>query len=97
MASHGAAFHATDEVLRLLADAMMYAKNAQLEAQKVADLHGWKGAIPLPDISTKDKAQKYIGLDMPKLKAEKKAFLDTVVPKWIEKAKKNGRFITRPM
>lgn len=97
LASHGAAFHATDEVLRLLADAMMYAKDAQLEAQKVAGLHGWKGAIPLPDISTKDKAQKYIGLDMPKLKVEKKAFLDTVVPKWIEKAKKNGRFITRPM
>ncbi|SFG25418.1 ammonia-forming cytochrome c nitrite reductase subunit c552 [Prevotella sp. KH2C16] len=97
MASHGAAFHAPEEVLRLLGDAMMYAKDAQLEAQKVAGVHGWKGAIPLPDISTKAKAQKYIGLDMPKLQADKKAFLGTVVPQWIEKAKKNGRFITRPM
>ncbi len=53
--------------------------------------------IPLPDVSTKEKAQRYIGLDMPKLKQQKQQFLDTVVPKWIEEARKNKRFITKPM
>lgn len=97
MASHGAAFHAPQECMRLLADAMEYAKDAQLECQKVAGQHGWKGSIPLPDISTREKAAKYIGLDMPKLRQQKKQFLDIVVPKWIETAKKNKRFINQPM
>lgn len=97
MASHGAAFHAPQECMRLLADAMMYAKDAQLECQKVAGLHGWKGDIPLPDISTREKAAKYIGLDMQKLRRQKKQFVDTIVPKWIETARKNKRFITKPM
>ena len=30
---------------------------------------------------------------MPKLKEKKKRFLDTVVPKWIDDAKKNGKLI----
>ena len=51
----------------------------------------------MPDISTKEKAQSYIGLDMKKLKAQKKDFINTVVPKWIQAAKKHGRFITKPM
>ena len=97
MASHGAAFHAPQECMRLLADAMMYAKDAQLECQKVAGLHGWKGNIPLPDISTREKAAKYIGLDMPKLRQQKKEFLDTVVPKWVETARKNKRFLTKEL
>lgn len=51
----------------------------------------------MPDISTKDKAQSYIGLDMKKLKAQKKNFIDNVVPQWVKTAKKNGRFITKEM
>ena len=97
MASHGAAFHAPQECMRLLADAMMYAKDAQLECQKVAGMHGWKGSIPLPDISTREKAAKYIGLDMNKLRKQKQDFLNEVVPKWIETARRNKRFITKPL
>jgi nitrite reductase (cytochrome c-552) len=97
IASHGASFHAPQECMRLLADAMMYAKDAQLECQKVVGLHGWKGSIPLPDISTREKAAKYIGLDMATLRKQKKQFVDTIVPKWIETAKKNKRFITKPL
>ena len=88
VASHGAAFHAPQEVMRLLGSAMEYAKVAR---------HGFTGQIPLPDVSTKAKAQSYIGLDMPKLNSQKKQFLDTIVPKWIEQARKNKRFITKPM
>ena len=97
VASHGAAFHAPQEVMRLLASAMEYAKDARLQIARVVARHGFTGQIPLPDISTKAKAQSYIGLDMPKLKKQKKQFLDTIVPKWIETARKNKRFITKPM
>ena len=45
----------------------------------------------MPDISTKAKAQEYIGLDMPKLNKDKAEFMATVVPKWLEEAKKNNK------
>uniref|UniRef100_UPI0011BA805E ammonia-forming cytochrome c nitrite reductase subunit c552 n=1 Tax=Salmonella enterica TaxID=28901 RepID=UPI0011BA805E len=46
--------------------------------------------IPLPDISTKEKAQKAIGLNMQQINAEKQDFLKTVVPQWEDQARKNG-------
>lgn len=97
LASHGAAFHAPQEVMRLLAAAMEYAKDARLNIARVVAKHGFTGEIPHPDISTREKAAAYIGLDMKKLRSQKKDFIDTVVPKWIETARKNKRFITKPM
>ena len=41
----------------------------------------------MPDISTKEKAQEYIGLDVEKMKKEKEAFKENLVPKWLEEAK----------
>ena len=97
LASHGAAFHAPQEVMRLLANAMAYAKDARIEIARVVAKHGFTGNIPLPDVSTKEKAQRYIGLDMPALNSKKERFLNTIVPQWIQKAKQNKRFITQPM
>jgi Formate-dependent nitrite reductase, periplasmic cytochrome c552 subunit len=97
LASHGAAFHAPLEVMRLLANAMTYTQDARTEIARVVAKHGFTGKIPLPDISTKEKAQRYIGLDMPVLNNKKERFLNTIVPKWIQKAKQNKRFITQPM
>ena len=76
---------------------MQYAMDARLQIARVVAKHGYTGKIPLPDVSTKAKAQSYIGLDMPKLNSQKKKFLDTIVPKWIEQARKNKRFVTKPM
>ena len=45
----------------------------------------------MPDISTKDKAQEYIGLDMDAERAAKDNFLKTTAPAWLEKAKANNR------
>ncbi|GCB37811.1 hypothetical protein KGMB02408_47560 [Bacteroides faecalis] len=45
----------------------------------------------MPDISTKAKAQQYIGLDMDAEKAAKEKFLNTTVPAWLQKAKAAGR------
>ena len=47
----------------------------------------------MPDISTKEKAQKYIGLDMKSELAAKDEFLKTVIPEWTKEAKANKRFI----
>ncbi|AGB27602.1 MULTISPECIES: ammonia-forming cytochrome c nitrite reductase [Prevotellaceae] len=97
LASHGAAFHAPQEVMRLLANAMNYAKDAQVEITRVVAKHGFTGQIPIPDVSTKEKAQRYIGLDPKALHDKKERFLDTVVPQWVKKAKENKRFITQPI
>lgn len=48
----------------------------------------------MPDMSTKEKAQKYIGLDMNKLREKKEDFKKTIVPKWIGEAKAKGNIYT---
>jgi nitrite reductase (cytochrome c-552) len=47
----------------------------------------------MPDINTKEKAQKFIGLDIPAERAAKAKFLKTVVPEWIKKAKAQGTLV----
>ena len=93
--SHGAAFHAPIESERLLSDGLIYA----LEAEKNLDVLKEKLHIAaefvMPDISTKAKAQKEIGLDIPKEEEAKKEFLKTIVPKWLEEARKEGRLVTQ--
>jgi len=93
VASHGASFHAPQEVVRILSHSLDYAQQARLRTAKVLAKHGYIADVPLPDISTKAKAQKYIGLDMDQKRADKKKFLDTVAKKWIDDAKKNGKLI----
>ncbi|EGE3555678.1 hypothetical protein DLW27_10420 [Escherichia coli] len=59
----------------------------------VARLLATKGItheIQIPDISTKEKAQQAIGLNMEQIKAEKQDFIKTVIPQWEEQARKNG-------
>ncbi len=92
-ASHGASFHAPQEVQRLFSDGLVQAQEARLMLSKVLAKHGFIGDVPMPDISTKAKAQEYIGLNMPALKERKQRFLQEVVPKWIEDAKAKGKLI----
>lgn len=47
----------------------------------------------MPDISTKEKAQKYIGLDIESEKKAKQEFLNTTVPAWLKKAKASGKLM----
>ena len=90
IASHGATFHAPQEVTRLLSHSVDYAQQARLLIARTAAKHGHVGEIPVPDYSTKAKAQKAIGLDMDKLNNKKQRFLDEIVPEWIKQAKENG-------
>ena len=86
-ASHAAPFHAPVESARIIASGMVKAQDARVKLARVlADL-GFNKEIPYPDISTKDKAQQFIGLDMEKFNNNRKRFLDEVVPLWLETAK----------
>lgn len=85
-ASHGNAFHSPIETSRVISTGINIAQEARIKlVHLLADLNH-NEEIPYPDISTKSKAQAFIGLDMDKLNAEKKEFLQTVVPEWIEAA-----------
>ena len=93
IASHGATFHAPQEVTRLLSHSVDYAQQARLLIARIAAKQGLTGDIPVPDYSTKAKAQVAIGLDMKTLNDKKQRFLNEIVPKWIDDAKKNGKLI----
>jgi nitrite reductase (cytochrome c-552) len=87
-ASHGAGFHAPVETLRILSTGIQKANDARLKIAQLAAEMGHKGNIPVADVSTKSKAQAYIGLDMEKLVNDKKKFLETLLPEWRKEAKK---------
>ena len=91
VASHGGSFHAPQEIQRILSHGLDRAMQARLAVSKVLAKNGYTGDVPMPDISTKAKAQEYIGLDMDAERATKEKFLKTTVPAWLEKAKENGR------
>lgn len=76
-ASHGAAFHAPLEVMRIIASGIDRVQDARLHLAKILAAKGIT-EVPLPDISTKEKTQKAIGLDMAKLNQEKTAFLKKI-------------------
>lgn len=86
-ASHGTSFHAPFESARIVALGLEMAQEARIEIARVVATYGHTSPIPLPDLSTKAKAQEYIGLNMKQLKSDKKTFLETIIPEWIRKAK----------
>jgi nitrite reductase (cytochrome c-552) len=83
-AGHGNSFHSPVEISRIIAGGLSFAQDARVKLARVlADL-GENKEIPYPDISTKEKAQEFIGLEMKKLRDEKTVFLRDVVPVWIK-------------
>jgi len=86
-ASHGASFHSPVEVGRVISGGITIVQEARLKLARILAASGHNEEIPYPDISTKEKAQLFVGLDIPKLNSEKKQFLETVVPEWLRIAK----------
>lgn len=76
-ASHGGSFHAPLESARILSSAIEKAQEARLLLSKIL-LNRGVNQVEMPDITSKEKAQKYIGLDMEKFIKEKKEFLKTL-------------------
>ncbi|ARV15610.1 ammonia-forming cytochrome c nitrite reductase [Polaribacter sp. SA4-12] len=86
-ASHGASFHAPVEIARVIGGGLVKAQDARIKLARMLATLGHNKPIDMPDVSTKELAQKYIGLDMEKLRAEKAAFKKNLLPKWLEEAK----------
>ncbi|KAB2848052.1 MAG: ammonia-forming cytochrome c nitrite reductase subunit c552, partial [Ignavibacterium sp.] len=68
-------------------------EQARREIAILFSKQGWKYPIDMPDISTKDKAQRFIGLNPEKMKADKEEFLKTTTVKWDEEAKQRQGFL----
>jgi nitrite reductase (cytochrome c-552) len=80
-ASHGGSFHAPLECARILGTSI--AKSQEVIGLETTMLMGMGKQLPLiPDLSTKEKAQQYIGLDMQKIYQSKQEFINTVLPGW---------------
>ncbi len=91
VASHGAAFHAPVESQRLFSHALERTFKAQIELTKILVKLGANPVIAMPDISTKDKAQTFIGQDMKQRREKKQRFIQNVVPGWLKTAMENNR------
>ena len=85
-ASHGGPFHAPQEMMRIYGNGLDYAQEARLELSRIVARLGHTEEIPIPDVSTKEKAQAYLGIDLDQLQEEKDEFLRTVVPEWLQRA-----------
>lgn len=90
-ASHGGSFHAPIECMRILSDGILKIHLARMELQKALIALNALDKVKYPDISTKEKAQAFIGLNMKQLYEEKQRFLKEVVPQWQQKAKESQK------
>ena len=92
-AANALGFHSPVEALRVLGTSIQKGEQARRELAALFVKQGWKYPVELPDISTKDKAQRFIGLNPEKMKTDKEEFLKTTVVKWDEEAKKRQGFL----
>jgi nitrite reductase (cytochrome c-552) len=86
-ASHGASFHSSVETGRIISEGISIVQEARLKLARLLAGEGHNEEVPYPDISTKEKAQLYVGLNMKELNSDKKKFLKEVVPVWTKKAR----------
>jgi nitrite reductase (cytochrome c-552) len=91
-ASNGMGFHSPVECMRLLSSSIEKSYQARLILSEIFNNHNVKQPVSYPDITTKEKAQAYINLDMKKLKEEKAEFKKLVYPKWAGNAKKSSKY-----
>jgi len=84
-AGHGNSFHSPVETLRIITTGISKAQEARIKLARVLAELGFIGEMEYPDISSKDKAQAYIGLNIGELQKEKNEFLEKVVPEWVRK------------
>jgi len=90
-ASHGASFHAPIECARILATSIQRSEEARGLLASILTKHGVKLPIQMPDLSTKEKAQAYLGFDMVKFTMEKAQFRNEKVPEWDRQAEEREK------
>lgn len=81
-ASHGGSFHSPVEIGRVISTGITIAQEARIKLARVLSSLGYNMEVPYPDISTKEKAQAFVGLDIKALEAEKNVFLIEIAPQW---------------
>ena len=77
-AGHGSSFHAPLEVSRILGTSIEKSSEARRGLAKILFKHGVTEEVAVPDISTKERAQKVIGLNMEEIVRQKREFLQTL-------------------
>ncbi len=92
-AANALGFHSPVEAMRVLGTSIDKGGEARRLLAALFIKLGVQYPIDMPDISTKELAQKYIGLDMQKLNSAKQEFLKTTTVKWDEEAKKRQGFL----
>ncbi len=85
-ASHGGSFHSPVETLRILGTSIEKSQQSRIILARILSKYGINKEIPYPNITTKQKAQDYIKLDVEKLQQEKQEFVEEVIPQWLERA-----------
>ncbi len=83
-AGHGNSFHSPVESGRIISGGIAFAQEARVKLARLLASLGYNQEVPFPDISTKAKAQEYIGLDINQINKEMEEFMRTVVPDWIK-------------
>lgn len=86
-AANSVGFHSPVEALRVLSTAIERAEKARGLLAVLFIQLGVKIPVTLPDVTTKEKAQNYIGLDMKALWDDKNELLRTIIPNWERIAK----------
>lgn len=87
-AANGVGFHSPVEALRVLSTAIEKAEQARAMLSVIFVKHSVYFPIAMPDISTKEKAQNYVGWEMEKLKKDKAELVNKVLPEWDKAAEK---------
>ena len=85
-AGHGNSFHAPVEISRIISTGITKVQDARIKLARLLASLGYTEEVAYPDISTKEKAQKLIGLDIPKEREAKNKFNETVLPEWRKQA-----------
>ncbi len=91
IASHGSFFHAPEETLRILGSAINKGQDARVKLRVVLARYNAADYVA-PDFSTKEKAQKVIGLPFDKLVDDKMRFLNTLRKEWNQEAAAKGLY-----
>lgn len=84
VASHGASFHAPLATSHIVNSALLKVNEARLALRGLLHELGHDEPVEMPDFSSKEALQAYIGLDMDKLYNEKEQFLEQIVPTWMK-------------
>lgn len=93
-ASHGGSFHAPIEISRVIATGINVAQEGRIKLARLLMTLGYSGEVPYPDISTKAKAQEFIGMPIEKLIKEKEEFKKNLLPKWDKEAQERESKMT---